>query len=235
MYINFELLLKSELKPYELLDLQAIKQKDDTMIASMEEKDLKKYELNGFVEKNKAGKYRLTKKGGTFLDTIETPEETEEAERASKEAIRMYEEAGKDIGVSRMEAKSRMAWFLAVTGFKTELVIQKIESYLTESGQYTLSLCNLIWKPPSAVFSVHKNLKDSKLFDLISSSFKFDNMAFFEARKSKEMEWLFGISRLPNPPKGNADILFTMDVRQEIERMKNIKTYLFNKIRKWRK
>lgn len=51
------------------------------------------------------------------------------------------------------------------------------------------------------------------------------------------MDWLFAVSKLPTPPaKGNPDYLFTGSSETDKERLKNIKTYLFNKIRKqWKK
>lgn len=77
------------------------------------------------------------------------------------------------------------------------------------------------------------NLKNSKLFDLIAEKFKIATEPYLESKKNKEMDWLFAVSKLPTPPaKGNPDYLFTGSSETDKERLKNIKTYLFNKIRK---
>ena len=40
-------------------------------------------------------------------------------------------------------------------------------------------------------FSVHMNLKNSKLFDLIAEKFKIATEPYLESKKNKEMDWLF--------------------------------------------
>lgn len=237
MYINFRQLAASDMTPNDLANLLAIRQKDTVMIEAMPEEDAGRYIELGLVEKLKSGVMRLTNKGTSFVNYIETPEMTDEVLETLKIMIGMYESYSKDIGVSRKEAESRLCWFMGNTSFKKKVILQVTESYIAESGDYTMSLCNFIWKPPSQVFSVHMNLKNSKLFDLIAEKFKIATEPYLESKKNKEMDWLFAVSKLPTPPaKGNPDYLFTGSSETDKERLKNIKTYLFNKIRKqWKK
>lgn len=233
MYINFRQLAASDMTPNDLANLLAIRQKDTVMIEAMLEKDAGRYIELGLVEKLKSGVMRLTNKGTSFVNYIETPEMTDEVLETLKIMIGMYESYSKDIGVSRKEAESRLCWFMGNTSFKKEVILQVTESYIAESGDYTMSLCNFIWKPSSQAFSVHMNLKNSKLFDLIAEKFKIATEPYLEPKKNKEMDWLFAVSKLPTPPaKGNPDYLFTGSAETDKERLKNIKTYLFNKIRK---
>lgn len=233
MYINLEQLALSGLRPYDLVNLVAIRQKDDFYVKSIPEEDLNLYLAVGYTDMLKNGSYKLTKKGIGLLVAIESPGLTDEILETEKAAIEMYEKEGKEIGVSVKEVESRLVWFMGNTAFKKNVVLGGIAEYLAASDKYTLSLCNLIWKPPSVAFSVHKNLKDSKLFDIIARKFNFDPGVYFNEDKNKELEWLFAVSRLPNPPaKSNPDVLFTFDVKKEKERLLNIKTYLSNYLKK---
>ena len=172
MYINFRQLAASDMTPNDLANLLAIRQKDSVMIEAMPEEDAGRYIELGLVEKLKSGVMRLTNKGTSFVNYIETPEMTDEVLETLKIMIGMYESYSKDIGVSRKEAESRLCWFMGNTSFKKEVILQVTESYIAESGDYTMSLCNFIWKPPSQAFSVHMNLKNSKLFDLIAENLR---------------------------------------------------------------
>lgn len=237
MYINFRQLAASDMTPNDLANLLAIRQKDTVMIEAMLEKDAGRYIELGLVEKLKSGVMRLTNKGTSFVNYIETPEMTDEVLETLKIMIGMYESYSKDIGVSRKEAESRLCWFMGNTSFKKEVILQVTESYIAESGDYTMSLCNFIWKPPSQAFSVHMNLKNSKLFDLIAEKFKIATEPYLESKKNKEMVGCLPyLNCLRRRLKAIPDYLFTGSSETDKERLKNIKTYLFNKIRKqWKK
>lgn len=230
MFINFEMLLRSELTPFELAMLCAVRQREKSVIENMDRETFEKLEGKGYIEKNLAGRVSITKLGNAAIEAIETPGITEESEMVLKKAIELYESNGKNIGVSRKEAQERMIWFIANTNFKSGVILEAIKDYIAGSGEYTKSLCNLIWNPPS-VFAAHKNLKDSKLFDLISSKFSFNTELFFSVKRKREDEWLMAVSKLPIPP-ANPDMLFTMDKNKEKERLKDLKMLLFNKMRR---
>lgn len=233
MYINFEMLLRSGLKFEDLAMLCAIHQKDKAIMENMDDDTYMKLEELRYVEKNAAGRITVTKLGKAAIEAIETPGITDESEETLKGLIELYEENGKDIGISSKEAQSRLIWFMANTNFKKDVIINVTRDYIADAGQYVMSLCNLIWKPPSIAFSVHKNLKDSKLFDLVSKRYRFGTELFFKVNRSREDEWLMAVSRLPDPPS-KPDVLFTMDKKKEKERLKELKTVLFNKIRQLR-
>ena len=104
MYINFRQLAASDMTPNDLANLLAIRQKDAVMIEAMPEEDAGRYIELGLVEKLKSGVMRLTNKGTSFVNYIETPEMTDEVLETLKIMIGMYESYSKDIGVSRKEA-----------------------------------------------------------------------------------------------------------------------------------
>lgn len=236
MYINIEQLAKSGLTPYDLINLVAIRQKDDVYMRSIPQGVIINYMSLGLIETLKSGVVRLTNKGTSFLEVIETPGINEDISETFKELIDLYESRGKDIGISRKEAQARLVWFMGNTNFKKKLIVDITREYLDKSGDYTMSLCNFIWKPPSQAFSVHMNLKNSKMFDMIASKYGFNTELYFKEKKNKEMDWLFAVARLPDPPvKGNQDCLFTFDPKREKERLQSIKTYLYNRLKNWRK
>lgn len=95
MYINFRQLAASDMTPNDLANLLAIRQKDTVMIEAMLEKDAGRYIELGLVEKLKSGVMRLTNKGTSFVNYIETPEMTDEVLETLKIMIGMYESYSK--------------------------------------------------------------------------------------------------------------------------------------------
>lgn len=234
MYINFEQLAESGMSFPDLMNLLAIRQKDDLVIQSIEKKDINKYIALEFVEHLKSGMYRLTKKGASFLNVIETPGISEAINETLYALKDLYEAQGKEIGLVK-EAEYRLCWFMNNTNFKHNVICNAVKRYLASSGEYTLSLCNLIWKPPSIAFSVHMSLRSSKLFDLIAEDLSLGTEIYFVKTRTKEMEWLFSVSRLPYPAtNGNPDYLFTGDPKREKERLINIKKCLLNRLKELR-
>ena len=236
MYINFEQFVSSGLSPNDLINLLAIRQKEKSVIESISDEDLEVYQSFGFVENKGKGVIRLTSKGTSFLTTVETPDVTDDILDTLSGMISVYESNGKEIGVSRLEAQSRLTWFMCNTNFKKDLIIETTKQYVQESNGYTLSLCNFIWRPQSSAFSIHKNLKDSKLFDLISSRYGLNTEFYFKDSQNVLMKWLFAVSRLPNPPaKSDENCWFTGNSKQDKERIIDIKTCLLNILRKWKR
>lgn len=233
MYINFQQLAASGITLTQLALLLAIRQKDDIAAAAIGEADTESLLEKGLIEQLKNKSYRLTNKGTSYVSAIETPGITEEISKTLDTISKLYESNGKDIGVSLKEAESRLIWFMGNTNFKPKVIVSVTEEYIASSGEYTMSLCNFIWKPPSQAFSTHMNLKNSKLFDLIAKKFGFNREIYFDTRKNKEMDWLFGVAKLPQPPaRADRDCLFTSSVEEEKNRIKNIKIYLSNRIKK---
>ena len=106
MYINFRQLAASDMTPNDLANLLAIRQKDSVMIEAMPEEDAGRYIELGLVEKLKSGVMRLTNKGTSFVNYIETPEMTDEVLETLRIMIGMYESYSKDIGVSRKRSRN---------------------------------------------------------------------------------------------------------------------------------
>ena len=236
MYVNIEQLTLSGLTPYDLVNLVAIRQTEDAFIQHIPKEDIQKYAGMDFVEVKASGKVRLKKKGESFIVTVETPGITKEISDTMETLVRMYEESGKELGGTRKEVEARIVWFMGNTAYKPSIIVQAVEEYLQANPEYTMSLCNLIWKPQSIAFSVHMTLRNSKLFDLIARKFGLGSELYLKENKGKELEWLFAVSKLPNPPaRASRDILFTDSPKKDAERIRDIKTYLFNMLKTWRK
>lgn len=233
MYVNLEQLALSGLSADDFLNLIAIRQGDDFYVQTIGVDDIVRYVGDGFIEAKKNGKPVLTPKGKGLMEAIETPGITEEISETLKILVDIYERKQKDIGKSLKEAERRLIWFMGNTRFKKKLIIEAVEAYVEESGDYTLSLCNLLWKPPSIAFSVHMNLRDSKLFDIIARKYNFNMDEYFKEKKGKEMEWLIAVSKLPDPPaRGGEECFFTYSPAKDKERLLEIKRLFFRKLRR---
>ena len=140
MYINIEQLAKSGLTPYDLINLVAIRQKDDVYMRSIPQDIIINYMSMGLIETLKSGVVRLTNKGTSFLEVIETPGINEDISETFKELIDLYESRGKDIGISRKEAQARLVWFMGNTNFKKKLIVDITKEYLLLSNFSILKL-----------------------------------------------------------------------------------------------
>lgn len=233
MFINFEMVVKYNLTPNEYFLLAAIKQREHWLVDSFKKEDFGRLAEMGIISKQPTGKWKIEHKGQNFIDRLESPKINEKTLQLCNALIGLYERNEKPLGETRKEIEGRLAWFMSETGFKAELIYNTASEYLNESGEYTMSLANLIWRPQSKAFSVHMQLKDSKLFDLISARYNLNPLPFLEPSKKKETEWLMAVAKLPSPPKrGNPDIMFTGSGEKDAERIKNIKQYLFNSLQK---
>lgn len=231
MYINFERLLSSGMTADNLLHLIAIRQKEKMIIETIPTETIEMFREKEWVEGEKT--LKLAKKGTALLDQLETAGLTPEIRQLLSDLTDLYKSYGKDIGLSVKEAESRLIWFVSETNFRADVIKDTTLMYLEENPDYTMSLCNLIWKPQSTAFSVHKNLKDSKLFDLIATRFGFRTEPYFENKRTVEQRWLFAVSRLPNPPaKGDGEIYFTGSAKGDKERIQHIKGLLAKELRK---
>lgn len=233
MFVNFERMVESGITATDLLQLIAIRQRDKAVVDAISEEQIGKFMDAGYIEPLAKGGHKISKKGGALLVVIETPGITKEINDAFEKLKSLYESYGKDIGISIKEAQNRLIWFMGNTGFRGNVIIEETRQYLENNPEYTMTLCNFIWKPPSQAFSVHMNLKDSKLFDLIARRFGMNTNAYFDGVKGREAEWCFALSRLPEPPRNcRPDYLFTRDVSKEKETLRGIKMMFINSIRK---
>lgn len=227
MYISFDL-ISQRMSVISFLALQSIKQKDVYHLACEDETAALIEE--GYAERCKNGSIKLTSKGSSFLESVSNMEITPEVEELTDKLMALYISRGKKVG-RRLEVASRLAWFVSTSLFKDKLIEDAVSEYLTTSGEYTSSLENLIWKPQN-VMTVHKSLKDSRLYDIIATKYKLNSTKLEETNKSREMRWMTAIAKLPEPPKNLCvDYTFTGSASKDIEVIRRIKKHLLEKLR----
>ena len=213
MYINFKQLYRSEISESEFMLLLKISQKDLELISEDDNDEIEKFLEIGLVELVKQGKtifdrLRISKKGKQFIRNIELPNYTDEIQKLEEELVQLYQANNKEVGL-RAEVKSRLTWFCKESSFRPSVIKKYVDLYLSETESlYIKNLSNLIWSPPSKMFSVHFNLKDSKLFDIICNDLRLQQSVYLDKR-DKELEYLFHFGSVM-PPKGmSSDFYFT--------------------------
>ena len=226
MYINYQFLFSKELTINHLTALQMIFQKEYTLVENFEEElnTLLSIEYIEMLKKSEnMFESRVTKKGKTFLDKIGTMGYTEEIGELCKELIELYTGYNKVTG-TKLEVQNRLIWFISQTGFNPPIIKNVVQDYLSENTTYTKSLENLIWKPGS-VFSTHKNLKDSHLYDVICKKYKLNSEFFLKKKKGVELTWLHKISQLKPPKKSkNKEIYLTGSYESDMLAINKIKS-----------
>lgn len=174
-YINLDFLHKKGLTIKRWLVLQLIHQKDSEAIRGLlqdEPKHLDWFEENKYIKfvktpKDKFKSVRTDKKAKDLLQKCAIVNNSQEAEDLCDAIIEEYTVMGKPTG-NRLNVLDCIIWFLTVTPYTTDEILESVVNYLHENSEYTKKLDNLFWTPPSKAFSVHKNLKDSTLYDLMS-------------------------------------------------------------------
>lgn len=223
MYINFELLYSKGFTDADLILLQKIKQKE--MLP--ENSDITKFKNNDLIAFLKEGELRISKKGNILLEDLQIPYYTDDVKEVVERSIEMYTNYSKPIG-NKSDVKSRASWFMAETGFSVEVIIAEIENYLsTTSIEFIAKLDNLFWRQPS-VYSTHKSIKDSKLYDIISTKYKLNTDYFLET-KNKELKWLSAVASLEPAQKS---IYFTT-LDGDKKRIAEFRDHLNKLITKW--
>jgi len=226
MYINYPYLFSKELSIIHLNTLQMVFQKEFTLLEAFEAEmeDLTNIEYIGSTKKNaKISDTRITKKGKAFLDKVSTMDYTEEIGELCKEMIDLYTSYSKSTG-TKLEVQNRMIWFISQTGFNPAIIKNVIQEYLSTNTTYTKNLENLIWKPDS-VFSVHKNLKNSHLYDIICKKYKLNTEFFLKKRKGVELTYLHKVAQLKPPRKSkNKDVYLTGSYASDMEAIDRIKS-----------
>jgi hypothetical protein len=219
------------------MNLQKIFQKETFLLTiHCTEMQLHKYEEMGLIQYNKNGgdiydRVRISRKGKTLLSNLEKGEFSSEIAELCDKIINDYEVAEKHVG-NRLEVQNRLTWFIYNTGFSTKVVGDAVEEYLIDNSEYTLSLENLLWKPPSKAFSVHMNLKDSKLYDILCNKYKL-NHNFFTADKKfdRSTQWLFEVSKLKVPKKLQPEFYITGSFESDNNALNKLKGMFFNQMK----
>lgn len=234
-YINYNHLYKKGLNDKDYHILQKIFQKETTLLEP-HIKDFKKLldlELIQYLKgkENTVEGVRISKKGKTFLNQLEDLNYTDELGVLIDKLIELYEINNKDYG-NKLEIQSRLGWFISQTGFGSSQIMEIVEKYLDENREYTLKLENLIWRPQSQAFSVHKNLKDSRLFEMFRIKWNLDESFYIKDKKGVEMDWLSKISSLEPSKKLKKELYFTGSYESDMQHIVKLKNKYFRKIRK---
>lgn len=231
MYISFDFILQ-RMSMTDFLVLQSIKQKD-LYHKIIDDECIERLVNEGFLGLQKNGEPKLTKAGNSFLHAATDAPASPEIIKLRDELCSMYESQNKPIG-KKMEVASRLSWFVNASFFNDNIIKSTVAEYLASSGKYTSSLENLIWKPAN-IMTVHKNLKDSMLFDLIVSKNNAINLDFYFDPKyqTKSLKYAIAVSKLPDPaaniPK---EMTMTGSREGDIKAIREVKRVFFNYIRK---
>lgn len=231
MYINYELLFKKNLTIDDLDILFKINQKESVLL---EHEDFSKFENLKLISYLKAPKakhlsIRLSKEGKAFMDSLLTRGFTEEIGGLIDELMQLYNDNSKETG-NHLEIQRRMIWFIEETGFGPIAIKKVIDQYLSDSGDYTMRLDNLIWKPASVAFSVHPVLKDSRLFELITKTFNIPIHYYINQNRSVEECWLWDVSQIKIPQRLDSEYYFTGSAKGDQAFQDKLKKMLQDKI-----
>lgn len=225
MYLNFKLMHTKGISPAEVLTLLAIQQRETFVFKDI---PYEYFEEQGLIEYTKTGKtkeerVRLSKNGSALLKALSTPGATEEVLHMVEELIELYEDHGKETG-NKLEIRNRLIWFVNATGFGLKAIKTIVEDYLFNSGDYTLKLDNLIWKPQSSAFSIHYSLSDSRLFDLIVKKYKLPINFFLKTsdKRTVKESWLFDIMKLKVPSRLPEEFYWTGSYESDLKKHKEL-------------
>jgi len=174
-FINLFFLKSKKITIKQWLILQLVIQKESEELRMLLQGDPSYFdwfevnELIKFVKvpKDKFKSVRINSKGKAILTKCCIKDNSDEIEELCDRLIEEYETMNKPIG-TRLNVLDRLIWFLSVTDFEIEEVEEAVLGYLHSSDEYTKRLDNLFWTPPSTAFSIHKNLKDSILYDRLN-------------------------------------------------------------------
>lgn len=230
MYINFKLMYEKGILMSELTTLLAINQKEAYLLQSIPFEYLEEQGFITYVKGSgpKEERVRLSPNGKALLDALTTKGMSEELLNTVHELIEIYEHYGKETG-NTLEIRDRLNWFVDATGFSLPVIKSMVEEYLSNKSDYIMRLDNLIWKPQSSAFSIHYNLSDSKLFDMIMKKYKLPINFFLkptEKRKAKDV-WLFDIMKLKVPSRLPEEYYWTGSEKTDKEALNRLKKLLF--------
>lgn len=227
MYINFKLLYEKGILMTELITLLAINQKEAHLLKEI---PFEYFEEQGWIEYTKQGKtpeekVRLSKNGKALVDALTTRGASEEILNTVTELVELYEHYGKEPG-NTLEIRDRLIWFINATGFGVKPIKDCVETYLSNSGDYTMRLDNLLWKPQSSAFSVSFNLSDSRLFDIMIKRYKLPINFFLKPSDKRTVKetWLFDMLKLKVPSKLPEEQYWTGSEEGDKEALKRLKS-----------
>ena len=230
MYINFKLMYEKGILMTELTTLLAINQREAYLFQSIPFEYFEEQDLITYVKGSgpKEERVRLSANGKALLDALTTKDMSEELLNTVHELIEIYEHYGKATG-NTLEIRDRLNWFVTATGFSLSVIKNMVEEYLSNKSDYIMRLDNLIWKPQSSAFSIHYNLSDSKLFDMIMKKYKLPINFFLkpsDKRKAKDT-WLFDIMKLKVPSRLPEEYYWTGSEKTDKEALNRLKKLLF--------
>lgn len=175
-YFNFKLAEKNSLSPYDVLNLQLINQNriEDLSyyIKNIPQDVINKYEELGYIEYIKGkpnqdifNKIRLSKKGNSFLDTLEVAEVNDDDIKILNWLINLYNSEDKLIG-NKKRILSGIANFRLHTGIEKNnlALLLKVFSKDEESFQYSKKLENLFFDSKN-IFQRKFSLDSCKLYE----------------------------------------------------------------------
>jgi hypothetical protein len=231
MFINYRLLFQKELTFEDLNTLIQINQKESALL---EGKDFSKYEKLDLItflknEKEPHIGVRLSKNGKAFLDALSTKGLTDDIGELVTDLIKLYDYHSKETG-NHLEIQKRLIWFIEETGFGPNAIKKVVEDYV-DGNDFVMRLDNLVWKGQSLAFSIHYNLKDSRLFELITKKFNLPTGFFVNPTRSKEDQWLWDLSQLELPKKAKPELYFTGSYKTDKEFQDKVKALLQEKIK----
>lgn len=176
MYINFPLLVKSDLDMIALGTLLAIKQKDfdfycEILNNNQQDNSWQKLLNLGYIEplKSKSG-YKVSKSGENLIKGLEIAN----LEEIHKEQYKTFVDSYLSLGLSKDKlgnTKRGLTYyiaFLAESGFSYEDILATIEDYLDSNSRepiYIRKLSDLFCKQDN-VYSTKFDLSKSKLYSL---------------------------------------------------------------------
>lgn len=122
---------------------------------------------------------RLSKKGQTYLDDVETPEITEEDIKIFEWLSNAYKNAGKEVG-NRKKGLIWLSNFRVESGINRNWLVTLCSHFLKDDQQqqYSQKLQYVFWKP-SNMYAVKFQLEESKLWQYyLANQDHFDNRVF---------------------------------------------------------
>ena len=195
MYVNFQYLKQHEdVIPASLvLPLIAIGQNRaedlrDFLYENLSGAEIEHLEAVGFITYIKSGKasdtlgrMRLSDKGKSFLDNLETPEITEEDVKVFEWLKATYLKKGKEIGNAK-QTKRYIALFRVHSGISKNALVKLCMDFLLDEERMKFShQLEYVFFKRSHTFQAHFDINDSKLYQ-----FYLSNKAFYDEEFKQE-------------------------------------------------
>lgn len=222
MYINFEHLYNKGLSDEDFIVLQKLFQKMDYIIND-------EYDYQKLINLELVNEKGLTDKGKAFMKQLHNVNYSDGVAELAQKLLDMYSTYGVE-GDSLLIIQDRIGWFMKETGFSAEVIESIVEEYLSEVTKYRLSLRNLIWNPPSKAFSVHKTLKDSKLYDIVCKKYGINPNVIIKEKDKVWFKWLHGVAML-KVPKGLDKECYFENYQADCDNLDRLKSQFRKKLR----